>query len=420
MGQPRSTEMEWKDVVIVGNHRNSSEDESDGNKESDISADEVVDLRNERISKDFARQPFSTSSNHQHHRTKSKDVDGDPITAVTTREEFPTSAHGFFKHENLTATNTTVYSESKSLTNKNVNLMDHLSIVIGPPVILILDLVVPCAIYYSWLHIERKKWRQGGMLGPKPVYNEHILGLSIISFGFGELYILIVRIVRLIKDWEGCAPLLSKHKWELDATCWVYGSALLVALIPFTVATTARNEVIPWLYLWSPGFLMAFLGLVAVVTLIPIKIPVRINSDPKGSRMKPIVYYAAEDFISVDNFQGRAFRKRFRQRYEANPRIRRMILHLTLFWIGGICMYNGLIAAIVFNLEFEYAWGTSLGVLFAWILSWAGTTFLWVRRIVDREKNNARQEKAKRLSAIMEERLSMMIEDANRGQPEAV
>jgi hypothetical protein len=203
-----------------------------------------------------------------------------------------------YTHDNLTATNTTVYSESKSLTNKNVRLADHISIIVGPPIVLILDLIVPCAIYYSWLHVERKKWRRNGEQGPKPVYDEHVLGLSVVAFGIGELYILLVRIVRLIKDWEGCAPLLSKHKWELDATCWVYGVALLVALIPFLVSTLAKEEVIPWLYLYSPGFLMVFLGLIAIITLIPIKIPVRINSDPAGSRLKPIVYYAAEDFIA--------------------------------------------------------------------------------------------------------------------------
>jgi hypothetical protein len=140
----------------------------------------------------------------------------------------------------------------------------------------------------------------------------------------------------------------------------------------------------------------------------------RINDDPKGSRIKPMLFYASEDFISVDNFQGRKFRKRFRQRYEANPKIRAMILHLTLFWIGGICLYLGCIGAIIWNLEFEVAWGLSLGVLFMWILTWAGSTFLWVRTVVEREKDLARREKSKRLSAIMEERLSMMIEDANR------
>lgn len=300
------------------------------------------------------------------------------------------------------------------MTNKNVKLADHLSIIVGPPIVLLLDLIVPCAIYYSWLHIAREKWRKHGEIGPRPVYNEHVLGLSVAAFGIGELYILLVRVVRLIKDHDGCAPLLSKHKWELDATCWVYGTALLVALAPFLISTLAKDEVIPWLYIYSPGALMAFLGLVAIITLLPIRLPIRINDDPKGSRIKPILYYAAEDFISVDNFQGRKFRKRFRQRYEANPKIRTMILHLTLFWIGGICLYLGCIGAIIWSLEFEIAWGLSLGVMFMWILTWAGSTGLWVRTVVEREKDIARREKSKRLSAVMEERLSMMMEDVNR------
>ena len=392
-------------------------DDRDLNLERDI----TVQSSDHHIARDFEKERLASQSSrgsiaptYQHHRTRSKDSNA--ITAVSTREDVPQPNYSMYTHDNLTATNTTVYSESKSLTNKNVKLADHISIIVGPPIVLILDLIVPCAIYYGWLHAERKKWRQNGEQGPKPVYDEHVLGLSVVAFGIGELYILLVRIVRLIKDWEGCAPLLSKHRWELDATCWVYGISLFVALIPFLVSTLAKDEVIPWLYIYSPGFLMVFLGLIAIITLLPIKIPVRINSDPKGTRLKPIVYYAAEDFISVDNFQGRKFRKRFQQRYDANPKIRAMILHLTLFWIGGICLYLGLIGAIVFNLDFEVAWGLSLGVLFMWILTWAGSTFLWVRRVVEREKNFARQQKAKRLSAIMEERLSMMIEDANRAE----
>jgi hypothetical protein len=368
-----------------------------------------VDDHNAR---DFAKEGSlreTHSSSDRDGGNKSRDEDAITI-ASSAKGTIPRQQHDLFKHENLTATNTTVYSESKSLTNKNVQLWDHLSIVIGPPVILLLDLVVPCSIYYSWLTVERKKWRRNGEQGPKPVYNEHILGMSIISFGFGELYILIVRIVRLIKDREGCAPLLSRHWWDLDATCWVYGAALLIALIPFTVSTTARPEVIPWLYIFPPGFLMAFLALMAVITLIPINLPVRVNSDPRGSRMKPIVFYAAEDFIAVDGFQGRAFRKRFRARYDANPKFRRMILHLTLFWIGGICMYNGLLAAITWNLEFEYAFGTSLGVLFAWIGTWALSTLFWVRRVVVKEKLHAREEKIKRLSALMEDEKQVEVQ----------
>jgi hypothetical protein len=280
------------------------------------------------------------------------------------------------------------------LAQKNVKPMDQISMTIGPPVILFFDLVVPCIIYYVWLHSARSKWATscnaaGISLNDcenKPSHNDWILGLSVVSFGFGEIYILLVRVIRLIKYHSSCSPLLSKHWLELDATSWVYLASLIIPLIAFIVSTNLHSRVLPWLYLFAPGFLMAFLALISLITLIPIKIPVRINSDPRGSRMKPLVYYAAEDFIAVDGWQGREFRTRFGTRYEQSRMFRRFFLYLTIFWIAGATIYVGVLAAIIRNLEFEYAFGVSFGVLFSYITIWASTTFAWVSWEMGREK----------------------------------
>jgi hypothetical protein len=58
----------------------------------------------------------------------------------------------------------------------------------------------------------------------------------------------------------------------------------------------------PQLYLYSPGFLMAFLGVIMLVTLllVNINIPIGINSHARATRLRPFIYYAAEDFIAVD------------------------------------------------------------------------------------------------------------------------
>ncbi len=97
----------------------------------------------------------------------------------------------------------------------------------------------------------------------EPMFEDKILGAAVASFGFGELYILIVRVWRLIRYREECAPLLSKHWWELDATSWVYASALICGLVPFVVATNVGPEstkrVIPQLYLYAPGIYVAYL-----------------------------------------------------------------------------------------------------------------------------------------------------------------
>lgn len=217
----------------------------------------------------------------------------------------------------------------------------------------------------------------------EPEFNKQILGSSIISFGLGELYILIARVCRLLRHADECAPLLSRSRWELDATSWVYGVAMVCALIPFVVASSKQ---IPNLYLYSPGALMAFLGILMVITLIPLKIPIGINSQARGTRLRPLIYYAAEDFIAVDGLQDREFRIRYNARYDSSKSFRRMLLGLTIWWIFGVCVYLGCLSAIVWTLEFHYAFGLSLGVLFAYILIWAAVSYIWLQIEMERER----------------------------------
>ncbi|GIJ92118.1 hypothetical protein Asppvi_011094 [Aspergillus pseudoviridinutans] len=276
----------------------------------------------------------------------------------------------------------------EKLAQKNPKLTDHLSITIGPLVIILFDIVIPCIIYYTWFDIHRSQWESNCRTDEtcrftKPEFNKRILGYSIISFGWGELYILIVRVCRLLWHPDECAPLLSRSRWELDATSWVYGVAMICALIPFVIGS---SKVIPKLYLYSPGFLMGFLGVLMLITLIPIKIPIGINSHARGTRLRPFIYYAAEDFIAVDGLQDREFRIRYNARYDLSKAFRRMFLSLTVWWICGVCVYLGCLSAIIWTLEFHYAFGLSLGVLFAYIIIWAAGSYLWLRIEMDRER----------------------------------
>jgi hypothetical protein len=279
------------------------------------------------------------------------------------------------------------------LAQKDVKPMDQISMTLGGPIIIFFDLIVPCIIYYVWLHAARRTWVTTcqenntplDQCADKPSYNSWILGISVVSFGFGEIYILLVRIIRLVGHRDECAPLLSRHWAELDATSWVYLTSLIIPLIAFVVSTN-MPKVVPWLYLYAPGFLMGFLLCLSLVTLIPFRIPYGINSDPRGSRLKPLVYYAAEDFIAVDGWQGREFRQRFKDRYEASKMFRRFFLWLQVWWCLGASIYVGVLGAIIWNLEFEYAFGVSFGVLFSYITIWASTTFVWVKWEMHREK----------------------------------
>ena len=271
------------------------------------------------------------------------------------------------------------------LANKQAHPLEHLGITLGLPMILLFDIVVPCIIYYTWYNSHRNHWNQKctayhdrDEVCPikKPEFDKSILGYAIISFGAGELWILIARVWRLFRHRDQCAPLLSRSKWELDATSWVYGVAMIMALIPFVIGSSVE---IPVLYLYSPAFIMGFLGvLMLVTTTYPFTLPIGINSQPRGTKLRPFIYYAAEDFIAVDGLQDREFRIRYNERYESSRAFRRMFVSLTLWWELGVCVYIGSLSAVIFTLEIHYAFGLSLGVLFAYIAFWAAGTYGFV------------------------------------------
>lgn len=275
---------------------------------------------------------------------------------------------------------------------KHAHPWEHLGITLGGPAILLFDLVIPCIIYYTWYNSHKHDWqrdcRQHTDAGqtcpiPYPEYDKDILGYAIICFGFGELWILIARIWRLWFRHDECAPLLSRAKWELDATSWVYGVAMILALIPFVIGSSLE---LPHLYLYSPTFIMGFLGiLMAITTCHPFKIPIGINSHARGSGLRPFIYYAAEDFIAVDGLQDREFRVRYNDRYNTNRDFRRMLQYITYWWMLGICIYIGAVSAVIWTVPFHIAFGLSFGVLFSYISVWAVTTYFYVKYEIARQ-----------------------------------
>ncbi|KAF1982811.1 hypothetical protein K402DRAFT_303145, partial [Aulographum hederae CBS 113979] len=277
------------------------------------------------------------------------------------------------------------------LMQKKAHPWQHIGITLGLPMILLFDIIIPCIIYYTWYNnqqsIRSRECREQYPDQDCPIehkqFDKDILGYAIICFGFGELWILVARVLRLWQHRDECAPLLSRSKWELDATSWVYAVAMIMALIPFIVSSTL---VIPKLYLYSPLFIMGFLGITMVITLaVPFKLPIGINSHARGTRLRPFIYYAAEDFIAVDGLQDREFRVRYNERYDTNKMFRAFFFKLTLWWILGVCVYAGCVSAVIWTLEFHYAFGLSLGVLFAYIVIWAAVSAVWTKWEIKRE-----------------------------------
>jgi hypothetical protein len=279
------------------------------------------------------------------------------------------------------------------LANKESHPMEHLGLTLGGPMILLCDLIIPCIIYYTWYLKHRSSWMKDcrewydrGEACPKelPQLDESIMGSAVACFGIGELYVLLARVWRLFFRRDQCAPLLSRSRWELDATSWVYLVAMLIALIPFVVGSSL---VMPELYLYGPAFLMSFLGVLMVITTLhPFNIPIGINSHARGSGLRPFIYYAAEDFIAVDGLQDREFRVRYNERYETSKPFRRMFVWLTLWWEFGILVYIGCLSAVIWTLPFHVAFGLSLGLLFSWIATWALTTYGFVMWEMNRQR----------------------------------
>ena len=149
--------------------------------------------------------------------------------------------------------------------------------------------------------------------------------------------------------------------------------------------------------------------------------------DRGKSLTRDLTDYAAEDFIAVDGLQDREFRVRYNARYDSSKAFRRMFLALTFWWITGVVVYLGCLSAIstsatlsssfyvdflhlcflailrtvmsfvfeiemqltlftVWTLDFHYAFGASLGVLFTYIIIWAATSHFWVKIDMERQR----------------------------------
>ena len=369
---------------------------------------EKPDSRNAAITFNKSREKRNTSlgddSEMTLHGVQSSNP-GSDVAAKETEADEPNDAATSMPptRPRLDARGTTMAASSRTLPRlkkaetammqKHAHPLEHLGITLGGPAIILFDIVVPCIIYYTWYyshkHSRAHDCRNIYNVSPRdcPIlhrtYDKDIMGYAIISFGAGELWILIARVWRLLFRTAECAPLLSRSKWELDATSWVYGVAMLVALVGFVVGSSLT---LPHVYLYCPAMLMGFLGLLMIITtFVPFKIPIGINSHARGTRLRPFIYYAAEDFIAVDGLQDREFRERYNERFETHPAFRRFFRNLTLFWILGVLVYIGCVSAVIWTLPFNIAFGLSLGVLFAYIAIWAGCTVLWVKWEIDRE-----------------------------------
>jgi hypothetical protein len=238
--------------------------------------------------------------------------------------------------------------------------------------ILLFDLVLPCILYYA-------------LAAATDLLLAVNLGISCASLGLGELLELPLRAYRLVRYREDYAPLGQEAKWGFDFFFWWYVVAMVIGVVPYVFAMSL-DEPIPWLFLFTPGFLVGFASATGAVSVVPFRLPCRISSDGKGERCKPFAYYVVEDFVAVDAGQGRRWRGELRERWEESPVFRRLIWDVNMWWVLGGIVFIGALAGVTWGLPFNIAYGLSFGLLFIWIGIWALVTWWWVGRGLRKER----------------------------------
>lgn len=88
-------------------------------------------------------------------------------------------------------------------------------------------------------------------------------------------------------------------------------------------------------FLMSTPMLVGPVGVMLGLTLLPIKVPWWMSSDPPGTRLKPGMFYIIEDVGAVDFRHGRIFRAAMHKRYTASPLFRQFWWMLTISWAGA-------------------------------------------------------------------------------------
>jgi hypothetical protein len=232
--------------------------------------------------------------------------------------------------------------------------------------LLFFDLVLPCMIYYALITLTTLEI-------------EIVLGISCASLGLGELLELPLRGYRLFKHPADYAPLGQTTIWGFDFLFWWYLIATVIGIIPYVISTSLEEPIL-WLFLMTPGFLVAFVIATSAISMVPFKLPFRVSSDAKGTACKPFVYYVVEDFVAVDAGQKRQYRQELQARWDASPVLRRLIWDINLWWTIGGLIFIGALAAMTWALDFNVAYGLSFGMLFIWIGLWALGSWLWVKR----------------------------------------
>lgn len=246
-------------------------------------------------------------------------------------------------------------------------------IVLGVGLLFFFDVAVPLILYYVL------QYRTG-------LDDQDVLGYACLSVGIGELLELPIRAWRLWRRPKTYNGIGCDNRWAFDFLFWWYMIATVIGIVPYAVATSLPSgKPLYKVFLMVPGMVVGFASLVCLASLLPrgrhtrigahdygFRSPVRLSSDPRGTAMKPFVFYVIEDFMAVDCRQGRPWRAACHARYAASEPFRKLMWDLTMFWGVGGCVFTGVLAAFTWATPFSFAYGASFVWLFLWMMLWVG------------------------------------------------
>ncbi|KAL0949301.1 hypothetical protein HGRIS_009378 [Hohenbuehelia grisea] len=213
------------------------------------------------------------------------------------------------------------------------------------------NVLIPCLLFYLLETFT-------------PITTKELIGISSAALGLSSCFDAPFRLWRLTRYRREYGPLGSDVWWHLDFVMWTYTFALLVFAFPLAIAPAIAFYDF---FLMSTVMLVGPIGLVFFFSLLALKLPCRISSEPIGSIMKPAAFYTVEDVAAVDFKHGREFRAAMHKRYHASPPFRRLMLHQTIYWTFCAVVYCGITAAVTWTSPLNFAFGWVLGQFFLWM-----------------------------------------------------
>ncbi|KAL9105656.1 MAG: hypothetical protein Q9227_009205 [Pyrenula ochraceoflavens] len=205
--------------------------------------------------------------------------------------------------------------------------------------------------------------------------------VSRIVFGFVTGYEYAMRGWKLLKKSPEYRP-RGSPRWGLDTVQWSLSLPYFFMTVILIAASIPHEPLVRVLAIPLPvGFILLGIWLYASAIMYQFKLPtpIRLSSTPKGVVAPPLVYHIIEDVVAVDGGGKLRFRDALHDRFEASPRFRRMLWHLTNFWGLPTAFMGAILIALIFTVDKEVAYGLGWGVPTVWAAIWTVITIIWVK-----------------------------------------